>query len=154
MKILKSLLLYIVTVPLLLGLVILLQRYVSPFFQDKVEKTEISLSSLVCERCVERVQSALSSLSGVIQADVLLEQRKAFVLFDESKTNVGNIEEAITAAGYDANDRKADLDAYDRLAECCKNKSEYQESEPGNSKVPHSNSCSRGCSKIKRLNLQ
>jgi hypothetical protein len=42
------------------------------------------------------------------------------VNFDKSVTNLGKIENAITAVGYDANSKKADPDAYSKLDDCCK----------------------------------
>ena len=42
------------------------------------------------------------------------------VKFVPAQTNLATIELAITEAGYDANDKKRDADAYAKLDECCK----------------------------------
>ena len=40
--------------------------------------------------------------------------------FEKGKTDLEKIETVITEAGYDANDKKAVPDAYNRLDDCCK----------------------------------
>ncbi len=48
------------------------------------------------------------------------DKKIAHIEFDKSKTNLSKIEDAITAAGYDANDKKKDMKAYENLDDCCK----------------------------------
>ena len=86
------------------------------------EKTVISLPTIVCESCVSRVEKALKNIDGVIEYKVDLDGKSATITYDTDKTNVAALETAITAAGYDANDKKADEKAYDRLPGCCKSK--------------------------------
>jgi hypothetical protein len=42
------------------------------------------------------------------------------VTFVAERTNVENIKAAIANAGYDADDVKADAEAYKKLPKCCK----------------------------------
>lgn len=86
------------------------------------EKTVISLPTIVCGSCVNRIEKTLKNIDGVIEYNVELDGKSATVTYDVDKTNVAAIEKAITAAGYDANDKKADEKAYDRLPKCCKEK--------------------------------
>jgi len=44
----------------------------------------------------------------------------AKVKFDNSKTKLSKIEDAITAAGYQANDKPENKEAYNNLLDCCK----------------------------------
>ena len=83
---------------------------------------EITLPSIVCNSCVAKVEKALKKLDGVTDYSVSLDNKNATVTFDDSITSLEKIEYAITKAGYDANDKKADRDAYDRLPGCCKAK--------------------------------
>lgn len=84
--------------------------------------TEIALPSMVCNSCVAKVEKALKNLDGVLDYSVSLDNKNASVTFDDSITNLERIEAAITKAGYDANDKKADRDAFDNLPGCCKAK--------------------------------
>ena len=60
----------------------------------------------------------LVQFSTDVKTDIALQKVKDAV--DKSKTDLGKIEGAITAAGYDANDKKADPEAYKELDDCCK----------------------------------
>jgi len=81
---------------------------------------EISLPSIQCGMCVKTIKEALGKVEGVIESKVDLENKKVSVTFDDSKTSLDKLEEAITSAGYDANDKLSDADAYDKLSPCCK----------------------------------
>jgi copper chaperone CopZ len=143
MKKVKTLFLYIIIIPLILGLIVMLQRFVEPFFDSQVQTTEITLNSIVCNMCVTKVKKVLNSITGVIQSEVSFDQKKAFVLLNTSSTDVDKIENMITSAGYDANNKKADEEAYNNLPECCK-KVEI-ENMPGNRDKTIEKSCSAGC---------
>lgn len=80
---------------------------------------EISLPTIQCGMCVRTIEKALNKLNGVINAEVDFENKKVTVTYNH-KTSVAKIEKAITRAGYDANDKKADPEAYEKLGECCK----------------------------------
>lgn len=92
----------------------------SNLFDNKT--TEIALPSIVCSSCVTKVEKALKKVDGVIDYSVSLDNKNASVTYDDSITSLEKIEEAITKAGYDANDKKADRDAFDNLPGCCKAK--------------------------------
>jgi hypothetical protein len=48
------------------------------------------------------------------------------VKFDKEVTDLNKIENAITAAGYDADNKKANPDAYAKLDDCCKKPEDRQ----------------------------
>ena len=48
------------------------------------------------------------------------DEKVAHINYDKSKTDLTKIENAITMACYDANDKKADPTAYQNLDDCCK----------------------------------
>jgi len=58
----------------------------------------IKIEGMSCMHCVGRVRGAVEALTGVQALDVQIGQVK--VTFDESKLKKGDIEKAITAAGY------------------------------------------------------
>jgi len=85
------------------------------------EKTvEISLPTMQCNMCVENIETALKKVDGIINTKVDLENKKAIVIYDNSKTTLKKLQKTITNAGYNANDRKANKEAYENLHECCK----------------------------------
>lgn len=85
-----------------------------------VKTVEISLPSVQCGMCSRTIKSAIGVIDGVIKSKVDLKNKKVTVKFDDSKTSKEEIENAITSAGYDANDKAADSDAYENLSTCCK----------------------------------
>lgn len=84
------------------------------------EKIDINLPSMQCGTCKENIETAVKKLNGVESIKVVVKEKTARVNYDKSKTDLVKIESAITAAGYDANDKKADQKAYKDLDDCCK----------------------------------
>ncbi|MCB0726606.1 MAG: heavy-metal-associated domain-containing protein [Ignavibacteriae bacterium] len=80
----------------------------------------IKLNSMQCDMCVEKVTEAINSVEGVEKVSVDLDKKNATVTFNSDVTSKKAIEKAITSAGYDANNKKADPEAYDNLSGCCK----------------------------------
>jgi mercuric ion binding protein len=90
----------------------------APIMENKT--IEISLPTIQCGICVKNIEKALNRVEGVLNTKVNLENKKAIVTYDDSKTTIKKIEKAITKAGYDANNRKANKEAYGKLMGCCK----------------------------------
>jgi mercuric ion binding protein len=84
------------------------------------EKATISVPTIQCGMCKKNIARALKNLEGVNSVQVDIENKTAVVTYDDSKTNLNSLEDAVTAAGYDANDKKADPVAYEKLSDCCK----------------------------------
>jgi copper chaperone len=61
----------------------------------------IIVKGMSCDGCVNSVTRALESVNGVQVADVDLRTEKAFITFDESKTNIAALKIAVEDAGYD-----------------------------------------------------
>ncbi|MCL6593339.1 MAG: copper ion binding protein [Alicyclobacillus sp.] len=61
----------------------------------------IPVKGMTCSGCVNSVTKALKGVEGVQEAIVDLQGQKATVTFDESKTSVAKLKEAIEDAGYD-----------------------------------------------------
>ncbi len=81
---------------------------------------DIKVSTIQCESCVKNVKTALQELEGVKTAAVDLKTKVAHVSFDPAMLGLGDLENAIAKAGYDANDTKRDSLAYEDLHACCK----------------------------------
>ena len=82
--------------------------------------TVIKLPTIQCDNCKKNITKALNKVDGVSGFAISVEGKTAKIKFDKSKTDISKIENAITAAGYDVNDKKADPEAYAKLDDCCK----------------------------------
>jgi copper ion binding protein len=87
---------------------------------QKHKTITIKLNSIQCDMCVDIIEKAISDVDGVRQVKVNLDKKIATVTYDTAKTTKARIENAITSAGYNANNKKANKKAYDKLAGCCK----------------------------------
>lgn len=88
--------------------------------KQNLETVVIKVPTIVCNKCEKTIKKAIFSLEGVKDAEVNLETKTVEVKFVPEQTNLETIEITITLAGYDANNRERDQEAYDNLPECCK----------------------------------
>ena len=93
------------------------------------EHIMISLSSMQCSTCKKNIETAVKKLDGIESINVVVKEKTAHINYDKSKVDQAKIENAITAAGYDANDKKADPEAYNELDDCCKLPKDRKEKE-------------------------
>lgn len=80
----------------------------------------IKLSTMQCDVCKKNIENAVKKLDGIENVNVVVKEKVAHIDYDKSKTDISKIESTISAAGYDANDTKADPEAYKELDDCCK----------------------------------
>lgn len=66
------------------------------------QRLHIRITGMTCAACSNSVESALTSLNGVVSASVALLQNKAEVLFDPSVLKVEDVVEAVEDAGFEA----------------------------------------------------
>jgi copper chaperone CopZ len=85
-----------------------------------IENKTIKIPSAQCETCKENITKALKKVNGIKSYDVDIDNKIVSVNFDKEVTDLSKIENAITSAGYDANNKKANPDAYAKLDDCCK----------------------------------
>jgi copper chaperone CopZ len=94
--------------------------------QTKKFETVIIKTNIYCDHCME-----CSSCSGKIEKELGFDKGIKLVKLDEKamtitvtynpkKTNVDEIRKTISLYGFDADDLKADPEAYSKLDECCK----------------------------------
>lgn len=84
------------------------------------EVVEIKLPTMQCNMCKKTIEGEVKKLDGVNEVNVIVKEKIAKVTFDKSKTDIGSIEGVIISAGYQANDKPANKEAYDKLDDCCK----------------------------------
>ena len=82
--------------------------------------TLIKTPSMVCNNCAKTIQTAVAKLDGVEEVKADVGSKTVSVKFMPAKVNLEALEKAITGAGYDANDKKRNTDAYEKLDKCCK----------------------------------
>ena len=100
--------------------VVFVSAMTSDIFAGNNEEVTVSVPTIQCGTCKKNITTSLMNLDGVSNVKVDMKKKTATVTFDDSKTNLESIENAITSTGYDANDKKADPEAYDKLDDCCK----------------------------------
>lgn len=94
----------------------------SPNVTDKknMEHIHVQVPTMQCDICKKNIETAVNKVDGIIDVNVDKKEKVTHVYFDRTKTDVAKIEASITAAGYNANDKKADPEAYKNLDDCCK----------------------------------
>lgn len=66
------------------------------------QKIDINIEGMTCEACQHHINSAVNELPGIINVVSSYEKRNAIIAFDNSKTNITEIEKTINSAGYKA----------------------------------------------------
>ena len=73
-----------------------------------------------CESCGSRLEKAVFNSKGIKRVDLDEENKTLKIIYNPQKTSPEQIRQSISKAGFDADDVKADPDAYASLDECCK----------------------------------
>lgn len=100
--------------------------------KKEVEKTvEATIASVVtkevtfgvrgnCGMCKETIEKAVKEVAGVTEANWDKVKKEIKVSFEESKTDVNAIHNAVAASGYDTDKVAGSEEAYGNLPMCCK----------------------------------
>ncbi|HUN66787.1 MAG TPA: heavy metal-associated domain-containing protein [Bacteroidota bacterium] len=88
--------------------------------QGDVAVTVVKTPTIVCGSCVKTIETAVAKLDGIESVKGDLKTKTVEVKYLPAKTTVSAVEEAITGAGYNANDKKRDPNAFEKLDACCK----------------------------------
>ena len=86
---------------------------------DKYTTIKIKTSAM-CDMCKETIEKVLAFEKGVKSSELDVDTKVCTVKYDASKTTPEKIKLAISKAGYDADEVKADPKAYNKLSPCCK----------------------------------
>lgn len=68
--------------------------------KSNIQTAEFKISGMTCEGCTEEVKHEVNKLNGIIKAEASYEKGNAQIQFDNSKTNLTEIEKAINSTGY------------------------------------------------------
>ena len=87
---------------------------------NKIKIDEINIPTAQCNMCVTNIENALNEIDGVIKYKVELETDQVKIKYNADMISLKGIEQLISKAGYQANNSPADVDAYNKLAMCCR----------------------------------
>ena len=74
--------------------------------KSNIQTVEFSISGMTCAGCEEHVTHEVNKLTGILKSTASYENGKAIIDFDNSKTNIAEIETAINGTGYSVTDKK------------------------------------------------
>lgn len=74
----------------------------------------------VCETCGGNFKTVLSKIKGLKKYAIDDKKMLITVYYNNQQTNINTIRTAISKMGYDADNIKADPNAYEKLDGCCK----------------------------------
>ena len=81
---------------------------------------EIIIPTAQCNMCVANIENTLNGVDGILKYKVELETEQVKIKYNSDIISLQDIEQLISKAGYQANDIPASIDAYNKLALCCK----------------------------------
>ena len=87
---------------------------------NNIKIDEIIIPTAQCNMCVSNIGNVLNGVDGVLKYKVELETDQVKIKYNTDKISLQGIEQLISKAGYQANNLPADVDAYNKLAMCCK----------------------------------
>ena len=74
--------------------------------KSNVQTVKFTIIGMTCASCEEHVNHEVNKLSGIIKSSTSYENGNSIVEFDNSKTNITDIEKAINRTGYSVTDKK------------------------------------------------
>lgn len=110
----------------------------------KYVKIKTSAQSELCKKTIE---NSLAYEKGVKGVELDLKSKTVTVKYFDKKNNYDQICDAITKLGYDADEKKADKDAYSKLPDECK-----KPVKKSNCGSKYKSNCSNKCSSHKKVN--
>ena len=87
---------------------------------NNIKINEIIIPTAQCNMCVANIGNALNEVDGILKYKVELETDQVKIKYNTDIISLQGIEQLISKAGYQANNLPADVDAYNKLAMCCK----------------------------------
>ena len=87
---------------------------------NNIKIDEIIIPTAQCNMCVANIGNALNGVDGILKYKVELETDQVKIKYNTEMISLQAIEQLISKAGYQANNLPADIDAYNKLAMCCR----------------------------------
>ena len=95
-------------------------------FAQEAVKTITIKTSIACDHCMKcddcgyNIDTSIRKAKGVKKVEIDPEKNTVEVTYRADKTSADEIRLALSKAGFDADDVKADPEAYAKLDGCCK----------------------------------
>ena len=83
-------------------------------------KAEIKLNTIQCGMCIKNINDSLNDLDGIVKVDVSMDKKVGYVSYNATMLDLETIENSISSVGYDANETRANIEAYNKLDACCR----------------------------------
>lgn len=74
--------------------------------QSKIQTAEFMIDGMTCTGCEEHVNHEVNKLTGIVKTTVSYENANAIIEFDQTQTDLDEIEKAISKTGYSVTDKK------------------------------------------------
>ena len=87
---------------------------------NNIKIDEVIIPTAQCNMCVANIENALNGVDGILKYKVELETDQVKIKYNSDMISLQGIEQLISKVGYQANNLPADVDAYTKLAMCCK----------------------------------
>ena len=87
---------------------------------NNIKIDEIIIPTAQCNMCAANIGNALNGVDGILKYKVELETDQVKIKYNADMISLQGIEQLISKAGYQANNIPADVDAYNKLAMCCR----------------------------------
>ena len=87
---------------------------------NNIKIDEVIIPTAQCNMCVANIENALNGVDGILKYKVELETDQVKIKYNADMISLQGIEQLISKAGYQANNLPPDVDAYNKLAMCCK----------------------------------
>ena len=73
-----------------------------------------------CETCGKKFEAELYNTKGIKDFSIDEKAMTITVVYNPQRVSIPQIRQAISKLGFDADELKADLEAYEKLDNCCK----------------------------------
>jgi copper chaperone CopZ len=87
--------------------------------QAQIKTVEIKTSA-ICEMCKKTLEKDLTFEKGVKSVNLDVETKILNIAYLDRKTSPEILRKRVTMVGYNADSLKRDVEAYNKLEECCK----------------------------------
>jgi periplasmic mercuric ion binding protein len=94
--------------------------------QTSNEKTVQIKTSAVCGMCKKKIEKTMATEKGVNSSTLDVDSKMLTVSYDPKKTSEDKLRQAVNDTGYDADDKTATPQAYEKLSSCCRKDSKMK----------------------------
>ncbi len=76
------------------------EKKIEVLSRNKLQKITLTIAGMTCDACQNHINNAINELPGILLAKTSYEKGNAWVEFDNTKTSIKAIEEAVNSTGY------------------------------------------------------